>query len=152
MPLDNSINIVTMQKVSTLYGMTEICVNKFLGFMQSFSNILEIICVWNQYHHSIFISARPNGTILKVNVIKKWRYVKNKELTYSMFKQSGIFQYFQLFFNPLSNLLRKFCKTVANALSEIVYMHIDGIIKNSIVFLKPVKFSGSVSIKYIRNR
>ena len=68
--------------------------------MQSFSNILEIICVRNQRYRSIILSARSNGAIRDVvhnDVTSKFKIKRIHKL-----KQSGIFQHFQLLFNPLS--------------------------------------------------
>ena len=64
--------------------------------MQSFSNILKIICVGNQRDRSNILSARSNRVIR--NVVRKRRYVKTQEQTYSRVDTKWTFSTFSVIF------------------------------------------------------
>ena len=91
-----------MQKVSTLYGITENCVKKLLVFCNHFqtfwkSFVSEInVIVQIFYLHSLI--GRYVTYVVRNDVTSK---LKNK--SFHKLKESGLFQNVLLFFNPLSD-------------------------------------------------
>jgi len=97
-----------MQKASTQYGLTQICAYKWLGFMQSFSNILETTCVWNQRHRSNILSTRSNKATY--DVVQTYVTSNFKKTRINKLKQSGLLQHVLLYLTPQATNKAKFVK------------------------------------------